>query len=128
MSASLTAHHRRLVVTGHSLGGALTTIFTRGLYEQIPEVRDKIVGYAYAGYAVGNDDFQADFDDKIPNFFRMVNDQDIVPHFVPPWFGYDHVGVLVHMTETSMTFDRTPYSLEPGSWESEVRKPPTPGR
>jgi hypothetical protein len=90
----------------------LCTVFTRGLYEQIPEIRDKIVGYAYAGYAIGNSDFQKDFDEKIPNFFRMVNDQDIVPHYIPPWLGYDHVGVLVHMTQTGMTFDKVRRSEE----------------
>ena len=113
--------YKKIYVTGHSLGAALATVFTRGLYEQVPAIRGKIVGYTYGGYAIGNSSFQKDFDEKIPNFFRCVNDQDIIPHFIPPWLGYDHVGVLVHMSQNAMNFDMTPYCLKPGSWENDNR-------
>ena len=67
---------KEIVVTGHSLGGALATIFTKGIYEHFPQVQDKSVhltGYTYGGYGLGNKAWKEEFDGKIPNFYRCVD-------------------------------------------------------
>lgn len=78
-----------IVLTGHSLGGALATLaaaFWRGKYT-IASV------YTYGQPCVGFDSFQAFMNVQLANrFYRFVNADDIVPR-VPP--GYEHVGQLV---------------------------------
>ncbi|GMH49405.1 hypothetical protein TL16_g00508 [Triparma laevis f. inornata] len=90
----------KLYICGHSLGGALATIFAKGVWEAVPALRKKIVGYTYGAYAIGDTAFREDFDEKIPNFFRCVNDKDFVPHFMPSYFGFEHPGILIHLTDS----------------------------
>ena len=79
-----------VLLTGHSLGGALATIAAaewNGIYP--------ITGiYTYGQPAVGKRDFSTFFSSYYGNeFFRFVNDDDIVTR-VPAT--YQHVGQLFH--------------------------------
>ncbi|GMH81787.1 hypothetical protein TL16_g09045 [Triparma laevis f. inornata] len=108
-----------IVVTGHSLGGALATIFIKGLYESVPSARSSLVGYTFGGYAIGDDDFMSEFNSKIPNFFRCINREDFVPHYVTPWWkGWRHVGVYIHMTDSKFFYNCEPFELKETDWES----------
>ena len=89
-------------------------MFAKGLYENCRAVRNKIVGYTYGAYAIGNAAFCDDFNSKLPNFFRCVNDKDIVPHFVPSAFGFVHPGSLVHMTDTKCYVNQPVPDSPPG--------------
>ena len=73
-----------------------------------------MVCYTYGAYAIGNTAFRDDFNSKIPNFFRCVNDRDVVPHFVPAAFGFVHAGILVHMTDTKCYFNQPVTESPPG--------------
>jgi hypothetical protein len=80
------SQYKRLFVTGHSLGGALATLAAKGFAASCPGV-PRLTCYTYGSPMVGNDDFVEDYNAKVPETYRMVNDQDVVPHCPPPWFG-----------------------------------------
>jgi Lipase (class 3)/Trypsin-like peptidase domain len=79
---------RKVVLTGHSLGGALATIAAAEWQGVFPIVAI----YTYGQPAVGRGTFPAFMQEHYGEMFnRFVNDDDIVP-LVPP--GYRHVGRL----------------------------------
>lgn len=81
---------KRLIVTGHSLGGALAAVFAA---EEFANVKVHAI-YTFGQPRTGRTDFQSFFAANYPQqYFRFVNDDDIVPQ-VPP--GYVHVGQLFH--------------------------------
>jgi predicted lipase len=81
---------KRLLVTGHSLGGAVAVL---GGYDIAKNVVPGIVPelYTLAGPRAGAPDFVANFNRLIPVCYRIVNFMDVVPQVpLPPL--YDHVG------------------------------------
>lgn len=86
---------RRIVLTGHSLGGALATVaaaewFSAGDFQPATI-------YTYGQPRVGDNSFRNFLNLKIgERFSRFVNDDDIVPR-VPP--GFRHVGKVFHFDE-----------------------------
>ena len=61
---------------------------------------------------------QADFDRKIPNFFRCINKKDCIPHIITPsWRGWRHVGVFIHMTNSKLYYDHEPEEFKDTDWE-----------
>lgn len=85
---------RKLVITGHSLGGALATIAAAEWHGQFST--DWI--YTFGQPAVGKGGFGAFMNQHYgAKFTRFVNDDDIVPR-VPPT--YAHVGELYHFDAT----------------------------
>ena len=99
---------RKIVLTGHSLGGALATIAAAEWQGQFP-----ISGiYTYGQPAVGKGEFTHHIARYYgESFFRFVNDDDIVPQ-VPP--SYEHVGKLIHFKSNgSVTQNREAAIMEP---------------
>lgn len=81
---------RKLLLTGHSLGGALATVLAAEWQAFMPAAWIVTFGQP----AVGSGSFRMFFLQHYSGkFFRFVNDDDIVPR-VPP--GYEHVGRLLH--------------------------------
>jgi len=89
----LTALGRRLpiLVTGHSLGGAMATLVAHRLHVEGFPVR---AVYSYGSPRPGNHDFRDAY--RVPNY-RFVNDNDLVPHLPMKWC-YHHVGSLKLLT------------------------------
>jgi triacylglycerol lipase len=85
---------RRILVTGHSLGGAVSVLSGFEIAKTadvVPEL------YTLAGPRTGAPDFVGNFDRLIPVCWRVVNFMDVVPQVpLPPL--YEHVGreVPVH--------------------------------
>ncbi len=79
-----------LVITGHSLGAAMATIFA----SRIRQSGYKVELYTYGSPRVGTTSWADQFKD-IPSF-RFVNNNDIVCQ-VPPFGLYHHVGQLHYM-------------------------------
>jgi len=81
---------RKLIITGHSLGGAMATIAAAEWEDEF-----NLGGvYTFGQPAVGKEEFQVFIKAKLRDmFFRFKNDKDIVT-MVPPT--YDHVGKLFH--------------------------------
>ncbi|KAL4857581.1 Phospholipase A(1) DAD1 [Chlorella vulgaris] len=83
-----------LYVTGHSLGGALSTLCTYDCARRTWRnnvARPKIVHYNFGSPRVGNRAFAEDFDRLVPNTWRVANSKDAVA-LVPRMLGYCHVG------------------------------------
>ena len=82
---------KRIVTTGHSLGGALATIFAAEYGDTLP-IR-LIQTYGQPRVGIGSDFTKALNGRFGMRFIRFVNEDDIVPR-VPPLFV--HVGKLIH--------------------------------
>jgi hypothetical protein len=78
----------RLVVTGHSLGGALATLCAVDL---APTVNVPVILYTYGSPRVGNSYFVSYFDTLVFTSYRAVNQADIVPHLPMKSLDFSHV-------------------------------------
>ncbi len=104
---------RSFVVTGHSLGSALATLF-------VMENKDKnkfdiTTICTFASPRVGNGEFVRQFNLLPLTSWRIVNTQDIVPKLpfhIPVLFGYEHVA-----TESGFS-SAGEVKWNPGCWHS----------
>ena len=55
---------------------------------------ERIDVYTFGSPRVGNAAFVDFYDRHVPNTWRHVNDEDIVPLVPPTWAGYRHVGTV----------------------------------
>jgi predicted lipase len=79
-----------VVVTGHSLGGALATLAAVDLQYNFGN-QAKIEIYTFGAPRVGNGGFRDSFNRRVPNSYRFIYGMDIVPALPRPWQGYSHV-------------------------------------
>ena len=80
-------------ITGHSLGGVLSSICSMDFVLSGIVSSDKIMKYTYGEPRLGNSDWAKDFDKYVPNAYRIVHAADIVPHLPPPLYlawSYEH--------------------------------------
>jgi hypothetical protein len=99
----------RVIVAGHSLGGALATLCAHALKDlfKIEAV------YTFGSPRVGNGTFQRDYNCALgEKTFRLFNAHDPVP-YVPPWlFGNRHVSTEAYLDEEGgIVFDRSVFSI-----------------
>lgn len=74
----------KVLVTGHSLGGGLAVLCAYSLYKQATQLglpNAAPIVYTFGMPHAGNSAFQAEYDHKIPNTFRVVNESDAISHF-----------------------------------------------
>jgi len=105
----------RLIVTGHSLGAALSELAAPDIFHNgqignasislVPEVQN------FAGPRVGQHDFASIFDVQIDVCFRVVNIWDIVPN-VPPPLIFEHAGLAVRIDGGFTLDELVAHSLE----------------
>ncbi|MGK7897009.1 MAG: lipase family protein [Xenococcus sp. (in: cyanobacteria)] len=79
-----------VIVTGHSLGGALSTVCAFDIKRHFEKPLNIIV-YTFGSPKVGNADFRKSFLKHVPNSYRFVYGMDIVSALPRPWQGYRHV-------------------------------------
>ena len=77
-----------LIITGHSLGGAIATLCALDL--AISGLSVKLV--VFGSPRVGNDDFARLVDHVLDNHIRVINWGDPVPRVPPLAVGYRHAG------------------------------------
>jgi hypothetical protein len=81
---------KELLITGHSLGGALCALAAPELLKDNPELSPIV--YTWAEPRVGHDDFVTVFNTHVNVCYRIVNVWDVVPHLPPDLAGYRHEG------------------------------------
>lgn len=81
---------QEVIVTGHSLGGALATICAVDLQYNFTE-QFGVQVYTYGAPRVGNLGFAESFDDRVPQSYRFIHGMDLIPALPRPWQGYRHV-------------------------------------
>jgi len=81
--------HLPLVLNGHSLGGALSSMCAIDLAEQLGE--SAIVQWTWGSPRVGNSVFANYYTTKIETCWRTVNERDLVPHLPTLLEGFYHV-------------------------------------
>jgi len=79
--------HCRVYVTGHSMGAAIATLAAADLYAITPDLSL----YTFGSPRVGDEKFAAHIDRIIPDTYRIVNSQDLVPHLPQRFLGFRHV-------------------------------------
>jgi hypothetical protein len=80
-----------LLITGHSLGGALCGLSAPDLLNDIASRLPPIV-YSWAEPRVGHGDFVSFFNTHVNVCYRIVNQWDVVPHLPPDLAEYQHEG------------------------------------
>lgn len=81
-----------LVVTGHSLGGALATIAVLDLQYNITQnSKQPLAAYTFGAPRVGNQALVDSFTQRVPDSYRFVYGRDLVTHIPRVWQGYRHV-------------------------------------
>ncbi|KAL4459318.1 hypothetical protein ABPG74_017931 [Tetrahymena malaccensis] len=87
-----------IIISGHSLGGAIATIAAIDIQHFLNERSYQNVikeVHTFGSPRVGNQAFAEYYNQLIPQTARVVNNQDIVPHLPPNKIGYYHVGTEI---------------------------------
>ncbi|BFG14283.1 hypothetical protein CerSpe_005570 [Prunus speciosa] len=91
-------HKWHVYVTGHSLGGALSTLLALELSSSQLAKRGviSVTMYNFGSPRVGNKKFAEVYNEKVKDSWRVVNHRDIIPT-VPRLMGYCHVAQPVYL-------------------------------
>ncbi|KAH6705351.1 lipase [Leptodontidium sp. MPI-SDFR-AT-0119] len=102
VTAALAAHpDYKVVVTGHSIGGAVGTLAAA-------ELRSMGVDadvYSYGSPRVGNAAFASFVATQKGGNYRMTHENDPVPQILPTWIGYQHTSPEYWLTNGTTTTD-----------------------
>ena len=94
---------KHLLVTGHSLGGALATLTVFDImYASAPFIIDDLV--TFGSPRVGNDRFSQYFDKFDVRIARVTHYYDMVPHVPETFLGYQHIRGEVWFNEPSTSY------------------------
>src|SRR5690606_9989838 len=85
----------RIVVTGHSLGGAVATILAVALQMEFPHL--DVACYSFGSPRVGNKHFSKLYASTIKTGARVVLDKDPVP--LLPFWSFKHTKDKMHINE-----------------------------
>lgn len=86
----------RWVITGHSLGGALSKLCAVDLqYNFAPKISVEV--YVFGSPRVGNQAFVDSYNRRVPNTWRFVNGNDVVSGLPRRWQNYRHVNTRVRL-------------------------------
>lgn len=87
-----------VILTGHSLGGALATMTARDLVAEGHISKDKLSLYTFGMPCVGNQAQAEDNQHHVPNSFHLINIYDCVPS-MPPFPCYQHPGHKIYVDD-----------------------------
>ena len=87
--------YKKLVVSGHSLGGGATILASVDLKFNYPG--KDLLSIPVSAPRIGNAKFRDSYNKRVPNTYRVWYGNDTVTH-VPPFIaGFRHVGIAVHL-------------------------------
>ncbi|RDB17931.1 Lipase [Hypsizygus marmoreus] len=87
---------KKVITVGHSLGGALAMLSSLSMRLQLP-VDISVSSTTFGTPRVGDSEFAAFFDAKIPDFRRVNNDKDLVPIIPGRFLGFVHPQGEIHL-------------------------------
>ncbi|KAJ2845126.1 hypothetical protein IWW36_004915 [Coemansia brasiliensis] len=92
----------KVVFTGHSLGGAETVLCAIDMLSQHPELKRRMYIYTYGMPRIGNDVWASSIEALDMPIYRVVYENDLVPHIPFQWLGYMHFAqeVWIHNNQT----------------------------
>ena len=95
----------KLVICGHSLGGALASLTAYEISTRLKEfeypTRITVQVYTFGEPRVGNLQFATEYNRRVPLTYRVVYRDDVVPHVPLESFGYYHEGTEVWVRSKS---------------------------
>lgn len=97
LDAAKKTPHKRIMTTGHSLGGALAKLAALDIQFNVPG--KEISCYTFGAPKVGNTEFVKSYNKRVPNTFRIVNGVDSIPDLPPG--AYEHCGACYPVGETA---------------------------
>lgn len=85
----------KVVVTGHSLGGAIAQLYAAHLIVDLKLAAPIL--YTFGSPRVGNSNWSAYMNSIMANvpYYHVISNKDIVPHVPPSSFGFQHGGTTV---------------------------------
>lgn len=83
----------RILLTGHSLGGALATLAAHEIKSQYRQ--NHVTVYTYGQPRVGNSAFRIEYNDLVNEHFSVINDQDPVARIPKGW--YKRAGEIIRI-------------------------------
>jgi predicted lipase len=89
----INTHLKKVIITGHSLGGALATLCSLDMAINFP-LRE-IICVTFGSPRVGNLSFARLFNKKVKNSYRYVNGDDTVCKVPMVAFNYKHVSIKI---------------------------------
>ena len=96
-----------LIITGHSLGAAMASLFLADLEVSDPPLFKgvQLPVYTFGEPRVGNEHYASWFEDRFPSsWYRVVHHDDPVPHLPPPLLGFRHGPTEVWYAESGTGF------------------------
>jgi len=93
-----------IVVTGHSLGAALSILAAMDLMINGGVDGSMIQAYSFGDPRVGNSEFAEFFNQRVSLSFRTVNQKDIVPHLPLRIMGFQHIATEVWFPSDTQNF------------------------
>ncbi len=96
LESMLNDKRRPVMLTGHSLGGALATICALDVRLSLALSDEDILMVSFGAPRCGNADFQVVYDKLVPLTWRVCLNRDVVTGL--PKFGYVHLGRCVLLT------------------------------
>ncbi|BBG93224.1 alpha/beta-Hydrolases superfamily protein, partial [Prunus dulcis] len=89
-----------IIVTGHSMGGAMASFCALDLRVNQKERNVQVMTFGQP--RIGNAAFASYFSELVPNTIRVTNEHDMVPH-LPPYYTYFPQKTYHHFQERSVS-------------------------
>ena len=93
----------KLLITGHSLGAAMSTLMT---YDILTIFNEYTINYSinFGSPRVGNDNFVESYNSYNINNYRVTHDYDMVPHLPEEFLGYQHIANEIWYNEDNSEY------------------------